>query len=104
MLEYARKKLGFRVSLDNFAHQTLGIGKSGDGLQALEWFNAGEVDKVVDYCRKDVEITRDLFQFGLENGHLLFKDLKKKVKKLSVDWNLERLSRASQRCHPMSSG
>lgn len=95
ILEYARNKLGFRVSLDNFARQTLGIGKCGDGLQALEWFNAGEVEKVVDYCGKDVEITRDLFLFGLEKGHLLFADLKKNVKKLSVDWNLDRLSRIS---------
>ncbi|MBI4776836.1 MAG: DEAD/DEAH box helicase [Deltaproteobacteria bacterium] len=93
ILEYAKNKLGFRVSLDNFARRTLGIGKSGDGLQALEWFNAGEMEKVVEYCRKDVEITRDLFLFGLEKGHLLFEDLKKEVKKLSVDWNLDRLSR-----------
>ena len=53
---------------------------------------AGEMEKLTEYCRHDVEATRDLFQYGLEHGHIVYK--KKGVDsrlRLLVDWDLERL-------------
>ena len=58
------ERLGFRPKLDSVASATLGTGKSADGLQALEWWRLGEVDKIIDYCREDVRVTRDLYDFG----------------------------------------
>ena len=55
------KRLGFRIKLDSVAQATLGIGKSGDGLQAVEFWRKGEIDKLKSYCLKDVEITRDIY-------------------------------------------
>ncbi|MCH7882838.1 ribonuclease H-like domain-containing protein [Patescibacteria group bacterium] len=63
---------GFRVSLDNLSRTTLGTSKSADGLTALEWFREGRVQDVKDYCRKDVEITKRLYEFGKEHGHVKF--------------------------------
>ncbi|MFP4658354.1 MAG: DEAD/DEAH box helicase, partial [Desulfonatronovibrionaceae bacterium] len=60
--------LGFRLSLDHLASQTLGAAKSADGLAALKWWKEGLVDRIVDYCRQDVAVTRDLYLFGLRNG------------------------------------
>jgi DEAD/DEAH box helicase domain-containing protein len=37
----------------------MGKRKSADGLQALEWFKAGEIEKLTEYCKKDVIITRE---------------------------------------------
>jgi DEAD/DEAH box helicase domain-containing protein len=78
--------------LDHLAGETLNLNKSGDGLQALEWFKQGEMDKLSDYCRQDVAITRDLFQYGLKNGHLIYREKKHDRRvRLPVDWNLDEL-------------
>ncbi len=74
MLEEVKNRLGYRLSLDGLAENTLGVGKSADGLMALQWYKEGRIDKIIEYCRKDVGITRDLFVFGVENGYLLFKN------------------------------
>ncbi|MDP3480473.1 MAG: DEAD/DEAH box helicase, partial [Desulfoprunum sp.] len=41
LLEEVSNHLGYRLSLDRLAQQTLGIGKSADGLQALQWYKEG---------------------------------------------------------------
>ncbi len=64
--------LGFRVSLESFVQATLGVGKMADGLQAVEWFKAGRLDKLEEYCRKDVDLTRQLYEFGKQNGRIYF--------------------------------
>ncbi len=74
ILEVVKNRLGYRLSLDHLAEQTLGVKKSADGLQALQWYKEGRLDLISEYCRQDVEITRDLFLYGLENGFLLFKN------------------------------
>lgn len=68
------KRIGFRVKLDDVAHGTLGVGKSGHGLQAVEFWRKGEIDKLRDYCLQDVRITRDVYEFALQNQHIFFFD------------------------------
>ena len=92
ILEDVHKRLGFRLGLDHLAKETLNKGKTADGLQAVEWFRAGETEKLAEYCRHDVETTKDLFQYGLKNGHLIYK--KKGADRrlrLLVDWKLNKL-------------
>jgi DEAD/DEAH box helicase domain-containing protein len=74
ILEEVKNRLGYRISLDGLAEQTLGVKKTADGLMALQWYREGRLDKIIEYCKKDVEITRDLFRYGLEHGYLLFKN------------------------------
>jgi DEAD/DEAH box helicase domain-containing protein len=90
ILEDVHRRVGFRLSLDHLGSETLNRRKSGDGLQALEWFKQGEMDKLADYCRMDVELTRDLFQYGLDNGHLIYRTKQDAQRiMLRLDWNLE---------------
>jgi DEAD/DEAH box helicase domain-containing protein len=50
------------------------------------------MEKLTEYCRQDVAVTRDLFRFGLENGHLVFREKKENRRvRLSLDWNLEEM-------------
>lgn len=72
LMEAVEDGVGFRVSLDNLAETTLGARKSGDGLQALRWYKEGKIEEIKKYCLKDVELTRNLYEFGLKNGHILF--------------------------------
>lgn len=64
--------LGHRVGLNALAKATLNAAKSGNGLEALQWFREGRVEEVKKYCLDDVRITRDLYEYGKKNGHVLF--------------------------------
>ena len=59
-------------------HSTLNKGKGGSGLQAVEWWQKGEIEKVRKYCLEDVKITRELYDYALEHGLLKYKDLNTK--------------------------
>ncbi|MBN1103939.1 MAG: DEAD/DEAH box helicase [Deltaproteobacteria bacterium] len=92
ILEDVYRRLGFRLGLGHLAAETLDQHKSGDGIQALEWFRQGETEKLAEYCRQDVAITRDLFLHGLRNGHLVYRTKQEGQRvRLLVDWNLEEL-------------
>lgn len=67
--------LGRRLRLDAIAEATLGEKKIGNGAQSLEWWRAGEIERVRAYCMKDVEITKKIFDYALENGVLKYRDL-----------------------------
>lgn len=86
ILEVVHKQLGYRLSLDRLAEHTLGVQKSADGLQALKWYKEGRLDLIIKYCRHDVQITRDIFRFGLEHGYLLFQNKAGKVVRCPVDF------------------
>ncbi len=79
--------LGYRLSLDHLARETLGAAKSASGLQALEWWKEGRIGDIIAYCRQDVAVTRDLFLHGLRHGHLLFRNKAGKAVRLPVDWS-----------------
>ena len=80
--------LGRRVRLDAVAEGTLGSKKSASGLQAMQWWKEGNIKKLREYCLKDVEITKKVFDYALKNGTLIFKELgiKKEVKLDTSKW------------------
>ncbi|MBI3243306.1 MAG: ribonuclease H-like domain-containing protein [Chloroflexi bacterium] len=86
MLENIYQTLGFRLSLDSVAAATLNHSKSADGLQAVAWFKAGQVEKVLDYCRQDVQVTRELYDYGQQHKHLKYRDKFGRVKTVAVKW------------------
>jgi len=90
ILEDIYERLGFRLGLDHLAMETLNRGKTADGLQAVQWFKEGKLEKLIEYCRNDVTVTRDLFLYGLENRHLVFRKKRENQRvRLLVDWKLE---------------
>ncbi len=85
MLEI-EKKIGFRIKLDDVAHGSLGVGKSGNGLQAIEFFRRGEIQKLRDYCLMDVKVTKEVYEFGLSNKHVKYKDRMGQLVQVPVDF------------------
>jgi len=82
--------LGHRVGLGALAEATLGEGKSGHGLEALEWFREGRVEEVKKYCLDDVRLTRDLYEYGKKYGHVTFKSyIDNNVHSIPVAWGGE---------------
>jgi DEAD/DEAH box helicase domain-containing protein len=75
------------LKLEAVARGTLGTGKSADGLQAVEWWKKGEIDKIIEYCLQDVKVTRDVFQFGRQNGFIRIQRSEEKITEVPVQWN-----------------
>jgi DEAD/DEAH box helicase domain-containing protein len=86
LLESLRGKLRFRVGLDHVARETVGRGKSGDGLQSLEWVKQGKLDLVAAYCRDDVELMRDVYLYGRREGYVLVASKSAGRIRVPVDW------------------
>lgn len=80
------RALNFHVSLDSVAKATLGATKTADGLQSVEWFRAGELDRVAEYCKADVDITRRVYEFGRDNGFILYHSKLGSKLKAPVKW------------------
>lgn len=74
LLKEIQKSAGRRMKLDQVAEGTLGINKTGHGLDAIEWWKKGEIEKLRKYCLDDVRITRDLYDYALQNSKLIFKE------------------------------
>jgi len=85
MMRIVEKPLGFRPKLNNLVAATLGESKSADGLQSLIWYRQGKIDKVIEYCKQDVKVTKDLYEFGRDNGFVLATTLQGQVR-VPVEW------------------
>ncbi|MFC1993623.1 ribonuclease H-like domain-containing protein [Chloroflexota bacterium] len=79
------KRLGFRVSLDNICISTLGKSKLAKAEDAIEWYRQGQIEKVVEYCQKDVELTREIYRYGQEHGFICYPQWEEPVE-LPVNW------------------
>ncbi|OGO41583.1 MAG: hypothetical protein A2Z04_06665 [Chloroflexi bacterium RBG_16_57_9] len=78
-------RLGHRVKLDQVAEGTLGRAKCADGLQAVQWWKQYEdeaaedmhlaeayLSQIIGYCADDVQITRQIHEFGQLNKYVRF--------------------------------
>lgn len=87
VLTRIKESAGHRIGLDAVAQETLGIGKTGDGLDAIKYFNTKQWDKLEKYCLQDVEVTRDVYDFGLKTGHVKFKNKWNRLVECPVDFS-----------------
>jgi DEAD/DEAH box helicase domain-containing protein len=75
------------LKLEVLAQGTLNAGKSADGLMAVEWWKTGEIDKIIQYCQQDVQVTRDIFQYGRKNGIVKLRRADGSDSEVKVNWN-----------------
>jgi DEAD/DEAH box helicase domain-containing protein len=86
IMEDLSRTLSFRLSLEAVARGTLDEAKSADGLQAVTWWKSGNLDLLADYCRRDVEVTKRIYEFGCENGFVRYTTRFGSVQKVKVNW------------------
>lgn len=87
LMEELSKTLGFRPRLNDLAKATLGVSKSGHGLEAIRWFQEGAMEKLKGYCLDDVRITKELYEFGKDKGYLMIpKGIQQRPEKVPVTW------------------
>ena len=93
ILEDIHSHLGFRLSLAHLVQETLNSDKTADGLQALRWWKQGHIRELIDYCRMDVKLTRDLFVYGRQKGYLIFRNRDQNRIRIPVNWQNERFQK-----------
>ena len=74
LMEEVTKHTGFRLKLDDLAQATLGVGKSGSGLDAVKYYQEGQLDKLKEYCLQDVKVTKQLYEHGRMHGSVCYVD------------------------------
>jgi len=72
ILAEIRKVINKRISLDSVAAGTLGTHKIAKGLEAVAWWQQGEIEKIRKYCQEDVKITKDVYDFAMANQYLRY--------------------------------
>ncbi|MFQ5540995.1 MAG: ribonuclease H-like domain-containing protein [Candidatus Paceibacteria bacterium] len=73
-----RESLGRRLKLDSVAEATLGRKKKGSGLDSVQWWRDGEIEKVREYCIEDVRITKEVYEYALKHGNVKYMDFGEK--------------------------
>ena len=87
VMDRIKKSVGHRIGLDAVAKETLGTGKSGDGLDAIRYFKSGNFAALEKYCLRDVEVTRDVYDYGLKNGKVMFRNKWNRLIEAPVDFS-----------------
>lgn len=70
ILEEIEKVFGRRIGLGLLAEANVGAGKTGKGLDAIDYWNNGEIEKLKSYCLQDVKITKEIFDLIRSRGYL----------------------------------
>jgi DEAD/DEAH box helicase domain-containing protein len=52
----------------------------------VRWYKQGRIQEILDYCQQDVEVTRQLFEYGRKNKHVKFRDRKGQTQMVQVSW------------------
>jgi hypothetical protein len=80
------KQLGHRPKLEAVAKATLGMGKTGDGLDAIRWWQEGRILDIARYCCFDVKVTRMVHEYGARHGHIKYLDRNQRELTIPVEW------------------
>jgi hypothetical protein len=86
MLLELQKIINHRLSLDSIATTTLGVEKTAEGLQAIEWFRQGRLIDVAEYCCYDVKITKLVHEYGNSHRQLFYKNRFGTRMSVAVSW------------------
>lgn len=79
ILAFIKDSLGKRLRLDSIAQATIGAKKSGNGLMAIKWWREGDIASIKKYCKQDVKVTKEIFEYALANQKVFYKDGIKKI-------------------------
>lgn len=89
VLTRIKDSAGHRIKLDSVAVETLGVGKSGDGLDAIKYYKNQQWEELKKYCIQDVAVTRDVYDYGLSKGHVKFRNKWNRLIECPVDFNFK---------------
>lgn len=77
IMDHVKNSLGFRIGLGAIASETLSHSKIDHGLNAVKYWaehTPESLAKLKMYCEADVAVTKDVYDYGMKNKHLKYKD------------------------------
>ncbi len=86
ILKEIEEKRGHRIKLDDLAQVNIGVGKNGNGLEAIELYREGKIDELKKYCLNDVKITKELYELILEKGEIIIPSRFQKPIVMPFEW------------------
>lgn len=89
MLVDVEQQLGHKLKLESLAQATLGVGKTGDGLDAIKWWREGRILDIAKYCCFDVKVTKLLHEFGARHQQIHYDDRAGKRQNIPVQWSID---------------
>ena len=90
IMDHIKNSLGFRLSLNAVASETLGHSKIDNGLNAVYYWQEQSKEsllKLKKYCEMDVIVTKEVYDFGVKNKKLKYKDKWNTSRELEVDFS-----------------
>jgi DEAD/DEAH box helicase domain-containing protein len=90
ILQKVKESSGRRISLDSLAKDTLGKSKTDVGTNAVLYWQKGDPEslrKLQSYCEADVAITRDLYDFVIQNKYLKYTDKWNTPRQIDLDFS-----------------
>lgn len=85
LMDDIRNKIGRRLALNDLIAVTLEKKKTGHGLMAIDYYKEGKWDELKQYCADDVMVTKELFEYGVRNREVFYRNEVGKVR-VAVDW------------------
>jgi DEAD/DEAH box helicase domain-containing protein len=99
IMDYIKDSLGFRLSLNAIATETLGHTKIDNGLNAVYYWqehSSKSLTKLKKYCEMDVIVTKEIYDYGLKNKQLKYKDKWNTPRIIEVDFSYPKIEKAPQ--------
>lgn len=90
IMDHVKQAVGFRLSLNAIASETLDHTKIDHGLNAVYYWQQHTPEslaKLKKYCESDVIITKEVYDYGLKNQKLKFIDKWNTVRTFPVDFS-----------------
>ena len=99
IMTHIKDALGFRLSLNAIASETLSETKIDHGLNAVYYWqehSAESLAKLKKYCEADVMVTKKVYDFGLKHGYLKYKDKWNTSRTLDVNFAYPQIDTTAQ--------
>lgn len=96
ILEQVKEINGKRVSLNAIVKETLGDHKADDPANAITYWakhDEESLKKLKFYCEEDVRLTKEVYDYGLKNKTLKFKDYWNDIKTIEVDFSYPKIEK-----------
>lgn len=94
ILDEVKRLTGHKTSLHKIAKATLGMQKTDSGENAIIYWERHDAKSLAlldKYCRDDVQITKDIYDYALKNKKLLFNDYWNNPREIEVDFSYSKV-------------
>ena len=99
IMTHIKDALGFRLSLNSIASESLNETKIDHGLNAVRYWaehTPESLAKLKKYCEADVDITKKVYDYGLAHGFLKYKDKWNTIRTLEVNFSYPQIDSTPQ--------